>query len=44
MKNKKSEEKKMREKNAYHNTELLLRKYRDWCYTKKVDINMQNMI
>ena len=36
MKNKKSEEKKMREKNAYHNTELLLRKYRDVVWSIEV--------
>lgn len=36
MKNIKSEEKKMREKNAYHNTELLLRKYRDVVWSIEV--------
>ena len=40
MKNKKSEEKKMREKNAYHNTELLLRKYRDVVWSIEVSIGM----
>ena len=32
----KSEEKKMREKNAYHNTELLLRKYREVVWSIEV--------
>lgn len=36
MKNIKSEEKKRREKNAYHNTELLLRKYRDVVWSIEV--------